>query len=171
MTLATQDGWDKAVSEFNRLHKADPNDPNLFKLDRRMGAQRISHADLQVLAAQLSNNPGFDVYLNQANLERGFVDGLFSLLSAAGDTAPTMPQLMEFKPSLSFYVIKSLSLRPLYEEQFQKMKGMVMGREDYAQSQSLAVVHLNPANIFERMNFRFAETPAEETKKESKGTS
>ncbi len=82
---------------------------------------------------------------------------------------------MEFKPGRSYYVIKSLELQPLYQEQFQKMKGMVIGREEYGQTQSLAAVHLNPENILKRMNFRWAK-PAEdsaqdETKKESKDAS
>ena len=66
-----KDGWDKAVAQFNKLYgkqaKADPNDPNVFKLDHRMGVQRISSADLQVLAAQLSNSPGGRAsYMNEA---------------------------------------------------------------------------------------------------------
>jgi len=62
-------------------------------------------------------------------------------------------------------VIKSLSLQPLYQEQFQKMKGMVIGREEYGQAQSLAVVHLNPANILKRTEFRWAQ-PADEPAKD-----
>lgn len=176
MALATKDGWDKAVAQFNTLYgaqaKADPNDPNVFKVDRRMSMQRISRADLQMFATQLSNSPGSEAYLNEAKVENQFVDRLFSLVPAAGDAPAKTPQVLEFKPGLSCYVIKSLSPRPLYQEQFQKMKGMVVGREEYSQTQSLAVVHLNPANILKRMSFRFADQPADkETPKESKGTS
>ena len=39
MALATKDGWDQAVAQFNKLYgqqaKAEPNDPNVFKLDHR----------------------------------------------------------------------------------------------------------------------------------------
>ncbi|MEN6425777.1 MAG: hypothetical protein ABFE13_10465 [Phycisphaerales bacterium] len=176
LTLATKDGWDKAVTQFNTLYgaqaKADPNDPNVFKLDRRMNTQRISRADLQMLATQLSNSPAADAYLNEADVENLFVEQLFSLVPADGDGATQLPQVMEFKPGLSCYAIKSLTPRPLYQEQFQKMKGMVVGREEYSQTQSLAAVHLNPANILKRMNFRFADQPTDkETKKGSKGTS
>ncbi len=176
MALATKDGWDRAVTQFNKLYgeqaKADPNDPNVFKLDRRMSTQRISRADLQVLATQLSNSPAASVYLNEADMESLFVDRLYSLVPAVPDEAPQMPKIMEFKPGLSCYVIKNLSLRPLYQEQFHKMKGMVIGREEYSQTQSLAAVHLNPESILKRMNFRYADSQANtETQKESKGTS
>ena len=150
---------------------ADPNDPNVFKLDRRMSTQRIARADLEMLAAQLSNSPSAAAYLNEAGVENLFVESLFSLLPT-GDEKPKTPQILEFKPGLSCYVVKSLTPRPLYREQFAKMKGRAVGREEYSQTQSLAAVHLNPANILKRMNFRFADQPTDkETQKESKGTS
>jgi hypothetical protein len=179
MAMATKDGWDQAVNQFNKLYgaqaKADPNDPNVFKLDRRMGVQRIGTADLEVLATQLSNTPGGESYLNQARDESLFANRLFSLASPEGNGAPQLPKIMEFKPDRSYYVIKSLNVQPLYQEQFQKMKGMVIGREEYGQTQSLAVVHFNPANILKRMNFQWAK-PADEpaknkAKKESKDAS
>ncbi len=161
LAMATKDGWDQAVAQFNKLYgeqaKADPNDPNVFKLDRRMGVQKISATDLQVLAAQLSNSPAAGIYLKEAEVESRFVDGLHSLAPANAGTGVQLPTIMEFKPGRSYYVVKSLSAQPLYQEQFQKMKGMVIGREEYGQAQSLAVVHLNPANIIKRMNFRFAD--------------
>ncbi len=176
LALATQDGWDKSINQFNTQYgaqaKADPNDPNVFKLDRRMSTQRIARADLEMLAAQLSNSPSAAAYLNEAGVENLFVESLFSLLPTGVDGTAKLPQILEFKPGLSCYIVKSVTPRPLYQEQFAKMKGMVVGREEYSQTQSLAAVHLNPANILKRMNFRFADQPTDkETKKESKGTS
>jgi hypothetical protein len=178
MAMATKDGWDPAVTQFNKLYgaqaKADPNDPNVFRLDRRMGVQRIAAADLEVLATQLSNTPAGETYLNEARVESRFADRLYSLVSDPNG-ASQLPRIVEFKPERSYYVVKNLSLQPLYQEQFQKMKGMVIGREEYGQTQSLAVVHLNPANILNRMDFRFAkpaDEPAKDTaKKESKDAS
>jgi len=38
VTLATQEGWDPASAKFNDLYgkqaKEEPNDPNVFKLER-----------------------------------------------------------------------------------------------------------------------------------------
>lgn len=168
MAMATKDGWDQAIKQFNKVYgeqaKADPNDPNVFRLDRRMGTQRISQADLEVLATQLSNTPSGETYMNEARMESQLADRLY-LLAADPNSASQLPKIVEFKPERSYYVIKSLSLQPLYQEQFQKMKGMVIGREEYGQAQSLAVVHLNPANILKRTEFRWAQ-PADEPAKD-----
>ena len=161
MALATKDGWDKAVAQFNKLYgkqaKADPNDPNVFRVDNQVGLQRLSKADQQVLAAQVSNSPASQIVLNQATNEGLFVDRLCSLIPAKSDAPAQMPVLVEFKPNQSYYVLKSLTLQRLTQEEFQKMKGMIVRREEYSQVESLMAVHFNPENIVKRMNFRFAE--------------
>lgn len=179
MALATKDGWDKAVAQFNQLYgkqaKADPNDPNVFRVDNQVGLQRLSKADLQVLAAQVANSPASQIVLNQAANEGMFVDQLHALIPAKSDAPAQMPVLVEFKPSQSYYVLKSLTLQRLTQEEFQKMKGMLVRREEYSQVESLMAVHFNPENIVKRMNFRFAEPEEQaaegETKQPSKEAS
>jgi hypothetical protein len=161
LALATKDGWDKAVAQFNKLYgqqaKADPNDPNVFRVDNQVGLQRLSRADQQVLAAQISNSPASQIVLNQATNEGLFVDRLRALIPDKSDAPAQMPLLVEFKPSQSYYVLKSLTLQRLTQEEFQKMKGMLVRREEYSQIESLMAVHFNPENIVKRMNFRFAQ--------------
>ncbi len=168
MALATSDGWDKAIAQFNQLYgeqaKPDPNDPNVFELDRLPSLQRISNAELQVLATQVANSPGAERFLNEARVESRLADRLYALASTEDDAAPKLPAILEFKPNQSYYVLKNLSVERLDREQFQRMKGMLLRQEDYSQAQSLAVVHLNPENILKRMNFRparQADEPAE----------
>lgn len=167
LALALEEGWDAAVDRFNELYgeqvKADPADPDAFRLDRRMSAQRISNADLEVLAAQLANSPVAKIYMNEAQVESRLIDRLYSLASADPETPAQVPVVMEFQPGRSYYAVRSALLQPVHKEQFQQMKGMVIGREDYSQSQSMAVVHLNPQNILTRMNFRFADEPEPQT--------
>ncbi len=179
MALATKDGWDKAVAQFNTLYgkqaKADPNDPNVFRVDNQVGLQRLSKADQQVLAAQISNSPASQIVLDQATNEGMFVDRLRALIPDKSDTPAQMPVLVEFKPNQSYYILKSLTLQRLTQEEFQKMKGALVRREEYSQVESLMAVHFNPENIVKRMNFRFAETEdqaaAGETKQQSKEAS
>jgi hypothetical protein len=115
MAMATKDGWDQAIKQFNKVYgeqaKADPNDPNVFRLDRRMGTQRISQADLEVLATQFSNTPSGETYMNEARMESQLADRLY-LLAADPNSASQLPKIVEFKPERSYYVIKSLSLQP-----------------------------------------------------------
>jgi hypothetical protein len=61
VALAQKEGWEPAIAKFNDLYgkqaKEDPNDPNVFKLDNLNGLQRISNAQLQVVATQTLGNP------------------------------------------------------------------------------------------------------------------
>lgn len=171
MAVATSEGWDKAITQFNQLYgeqaKADPNDPNVFELDRMPSLQRISGAEFQVLAAQVANNPGAERFLNEARVESQLIDRLYALAPTDDDAASKLPAIIEFKPNQSYYVLKNLSIERLDRQQFQRMKGMLLRQEDYGQAQSLAVVHLNPENILKRMNFRLARQADEPAKAEA----
>ncbi|MCX5644323.1 MAG: hypothetical protein NTZ17_06520 [Phycisphaerae bacterium] len=177
--LASKDGWDKAVTEFNKRYgkqaKADPNDPNVFRVDHQAGLQRISSADLQVLAAQVSNSPASQIVMNQAQSEGQFVDRLYSLIPDKANAPAQMPWIVEFKPNQTFYVLKTLTMQRLTQEDFQKTKGMLVRREEYSQIENLAAVHFSPENVVKRTNFRFANPanePAEdETKQQSQEAS
>jgi len=162
--VAEKEGWDSAISLFNKLYgdlaKEKPDDPNAFAVDNLNGLQRISEADLQVLAAQVANNPAARAIMNSAEAQAQFVERLLALPEEGA--APTV---VEFKPNRSYYVLKSLTRDRINQQEFQQIKGMLLAREEAAQAQSLTVVHLNPENILKRMNFRFAQpadTPAED---------
>jgi hypothetical protein len=177
--LATKNGWDKAVNEFNKLYgkqaKADPNDPNVFRVDHQAGLQRISGADLQVLAAQASNSPASQIIMNQAQTEGRFVNGLYALIPDKATAPAQMPLIVEFKPNQAFYVLKTLTMQRLTQEEFQKMKGMLVRREEYSQIESLAAVYFSPESVIKRTNFRFAnpakESAEDETQQQSKEAS
>jgi hypothetical protein len=166
MALAAKDGWDKALTQFNKLYgaqaKAKPEDPNVFKTDLQPGLTRISDAELQVMAAQVGNSPAAPIILAQARNEGKFADRLFSLIPPKSTSPAQVPVLVEFQPHQSYYVVKSLTMQRLAQEDFQKMKGSLFRQEEYAQIESLAAVHFNPQNILKRMNFRFAH-PREES--------
>lgn len=169
VALAQKDGWEPAITKFNDLYgkqaKKDPNDPNVFKLDRLNDLQRISNAQLLVIATQTIGNPAAATIANETRTEKQLADRFYSLVPANADSAPNMPQVLEFKPNQSFYAIKSVSVKWLNQQQYESMKGMLLQQEDYIQTQNLAVVHLNPVNILKRMNFRLARPPEEPAKK------
>ncbi len=179
MALATKDGWDKAATQFNKLYgkqaKTEPNDPNVFKVDHQAGLQKIDSAEMEVLAAEVSNSPAAQMILNQAKDEGQFIERLYSLIPAKGDAPAQMPQIVEFKPNQSFYILKNLTIQRLTQEDYQKMKGMIVRREEYTQAENLAAVHFNPDNVLKRMNFRFAhptdESAAGGTKQKSEDAS
>jgi len=163
--LAKKDGWASAINKFNELYgqlqKQDENDPNTFQLQNFPNMQRISKADLETFAVQSQGDPASRFYLNDSKINQQFVDQIYSLVPQDRLTAESLPILMEFKPDMSYYVIKNISVKRLWKEDFEKMKAARLYREDYIQSQSLAIIHFNPENILKRMNFRFTRTEEE----------
>jgi len=171
--LAAKDGWDTAIDKFNELYGKqtgqDPNDPNApeisneeksvsepFKLQNLTGLRRISKATLQTLTAQTAGNPAAQFFLNQQKNHRRFVEQLYSLIPQDSNTVDTVPLVIEFKPDMSFYCIKNISVKRITLQEYEKTKAMQIQREDYTQSESLAAVYFNPENILKRMSFRAA---------------
>ena len=169
--LAAKDGWDTAIDKFNELYGKqtgrDPNDPNVpeisneeksvsepFKLQNLTGLRRISRATLQTLTVQTAGNPAAQFFLNQQKNHRRFVEQLYSLIPQDSNAVDTVPLVIEFKPDMSFYCIKNISVKRITLQEYEKTKAMQIQREDYTQSESLAAVYFNPENILKRMSFR-----------------
>jgi hypothetical protein len=64
---------------------------------------------------------------------------------------------MEFKPYMGYYAVKSITVRRLSQEEYERVKAEQFFKANYIQSQNLAAVHFNPENILKRMNFRMVE--------------
>lgn len=169
--LAAKDGWDSTLDKFNELYgqqtRQDPNDPNTsevsnadksvaepFKLQNLIGLRRISTAALQTMAAQSAGNPAAQLFLNEQKNHRRFIDQLYSLVPQDSNTVDAVPLVMEFKPGMSFYCIKNISVKRINQQEYEENKAMQLQRDDYVQSGTLSVVHFNPQNILKRMNFR-----------------
>jgi hypothetical protein len=157
--LATKDGWDSALAKFNeQYHPAkggqNESEPNAFRLQNLSNLQRLSTAVLRILAVQNSSSPLAILLANERKNQAQFIAHLYSLVPPDSNTPPALPLVMEFKPYMSFYCLKSLSVNRLWREDYEKIKTGRLLREDYAQGQSLAAVHFSPENILKRMNFR-----------------
>jgi hypothetical protein len=171
--LAAKDGWDTAIDKFNELYgkqtSQDPNDPNAseisneeksvtepFKLQNLTGLRRISKATLQTLTVQAAGNLAAPFFLNQRKNHRRFVEQLYSLIPQDSNTVDAVPLVIEFKPDMSFYCIKNISVKRVTLQEYEQTKAMQIQREDYTQSESLTAVYFNPENILKRMSFRTA---------------
>jgi len=165
--LATKVGWQSALDKFNELYapqaKKDTNDPNIFSLQKLTDLRRISTARLDTMAVQNQGNPTARLLVNEARINKQFIDQLYSLVPPDSNTVDNLPVVIEFKPALSYYCIKDISVKRLNRDEFEQIKTMQFQRQDYIQSQSLAAVHFNPENIKKRMNFR----PANQGKKQT----
>ena len=157
--LTKKDGWTSSIKKFEELYgqlQHDANEPNAFRLQNYPGMKRISLEYLETIAIQGRGNPITPYLLNDSEANKKFTDKLYSLVPPDADTAKVLPVVMEFKPDISYYVIKNISINRLYQEDYEKMKVTLLFREEYIQSQSLAAVHFNPENILKRMNYRSA---------------
>jgi len=183
--LVTKDGWQASIDKFNELYgqssagsvepqaKQDESDPNAFKLENSTDLQRISTQTLATLAAQSEGDPDQRLFVRQAQkwltadeakIESRFIDQLYSLLPPDSNTVDSLPLVMEFKPNMSFYVIKNISVKRLEQQEYEKIKARHLLTEDHIQAESLAPVHFNPENILKRMNFRLAQAEPAESK-------
>lgn len=173
--LAANEDWQDTVTKFNELYgqnkPQDPNDPNTseetetetalqetFKLENLTGLKRISKATLKTIATQSDGSPVALYVTNERKRSSLLVQQLYSLVPADSNSVEGLPMVMEFKPDMSFYCIKNLSIQRLWKEEYDKFKAIRLHSEDTFQSQSLAARHFNPENILKRMNFKLIET-------------
>jgi len=189
--LASKDGWEKSLRKFNELYKQassssvesrskqDDSDPNVFKEERLANLRRIPKETLVTLETQSQGSRGEQLFVQEAQkwlsvdaakIQSRFIDQLYSLVPQNSSTAKSLPLLMEFKPEMSFYVIKNILVKRLGLEEYEKNRAKRFYKEDNIQSESMAVVHFNPENILKRMNFRLVK-PKGETKAESEDAS
>ncbi len=163
--LASKEGWETAINRFNELYgeqaKDDPNDPNVFTMDYFTAAGRTTTLQLNTLTVQNQGNPSARFFFKQAELERQLLDELHSLVPSDSNTPDKLPVVVEFKPNMSFFCVKDLTIKRLWKEEFDRTRPVRFYRQDLTQFQSLAPVHFSPQNIIKRMKFRFAEESKE----------
>jgi hypothetical protein len=171
-----RDGWEDAIEKFNRLYgkknEQDQGDPNTFGLQSFTNLRRISTETLATLAVQSLGNPAAQLVGNERKRHSRFIDKLYSLVPQDKNILDTVPLIIEFKPDMSFYCLKSISVRRLDQEEYEKIRAGRVYKKDFIQSQSLAAVHFAPENILKRMNYRpiIESEQTTETKDEGRGT-
>jgi hypothetical protein len=173
--LASNEGWENAIKKYNDTYgknkEQNPDDSNTpetldtqndtqdtFGLENLTGLRRISKATLETIAMQNEGNPASRYYAIEQKRSSLLVDKLYSLVPSDSNSVDNLPLVMEFKPDMSFYCIKDLSIKRLFKEDYDKVKAVRLYTEDKVQSQSLAAIHFNPENILKRMKFRLAKT-------------
>lgn len=161
--LAAENGWEDAVAEFNARYgeQAEANDPNVFMLEALTDLRRLSTGSIESLDIQTKGNPMAQIMTAGIRRDRNLIDRLYSLIPADSNSLETVPFILEFKPDMSFYCLKSLSVKRLSREEYERIKSQKARSQEFAQSQSMAAVHFNPENILKRMSFRAVEAEGE----------
>jgi len=153
-----QDGWEAAIDKFNKKYTStenNENEPNTFELKTLTDLPRITEVAIKAMEVQNQNTPNGRRMIEAIKKERLFRDKLYSLIPPDANTIDALPYIMEFKPLASYYCLKSISVKHIDQDEYEKIKGMQNYKELAAQVPAIAVTHYNPKNIVKRMNFRY----------------
>ena len=173
--LIAQVGWDDAIKKFNELYgpkdvnETDPNklplssSKKLFTLESPPPTRLITTRTLDTYITQSQGNPAGQLVVDNIKTEKKFIDMLFALVPPDANSLQTIPHVLEFKPLMSCYCLKSLSINRINEPQYEQLKTTEAYTLERLRSQGLSVVHFNPENITKRMAFRMAQPPKKTT--------
>jgi len=163
--LVAQLGWEGAVEKFNELYgpadanTTDSNSPvatgedEPFRLETLGTGRRISNQRLMTMLVQGQGNPAGPALVEGIRTQSLFMERLYSLVPPDANTLDTVPYIMEFKPHMSYYCFKNLTINRVSSDQYERIKPIQAYSSDLAQAQSMTAVHFNPANILNRTNF------------------
>jgi hypothetical protein len=160
VALAAKDGWDGAVDKFNRIYGKGKDDTNTiskkehtFTLNTRSGLRRINNSEIENLMTRYEGNPMARVLINGAKREGILVDKFYALVPEDSNTLAKPGTIVEYKPGMCYYCLESMTIHRLYQEGFDMAKAAEVVRDEFIDSQALALVHYNPKNIAKRMKF------------------
>jgi hypothetical protein len=160
--LSHKEGWDKALEAINKEYgvaAADSNQAKTFTVNTMKALKRISEQEVRMARLRGIHDPlqmtAAKKYLQQKEL----IDTLYSLVLADPNksVAKNVPTVMEFKPSMRYYAIKSMSHSLVDPNTYQQNKDRIAFMLDYVQSQSLGFEHFRADSIIERLNFQWDE--------------
>jgi len=155
--LVKEQGWQAGLGSFNRQFRiqsgSDPNGPDRFAV-RTQSQQNMVFTGLvqQYLRRGLQEPLAMEGYRN-VKAQKLLTDRLYSLVSPdANELVPT-PAIVESEATMRVYCIKDLSIHRYDADNYAKAKGIYAYQEDFIQTQTMAVAHLDPANILRRTRF------------------
>jgi hypothetical protein len=159
--MAAKDGWETAIDKFNEIYgnagkKTDANISNeekTFTLRTRTGFRRIPEMGLVTLGIRHQGDPVARNIIERARVEDMLIDKLCAVLPDDANALASPGAVVEFKPAMSYFCLKSLTIHQFYRDWFDMVKARVIITDEFAGSQSLVAVHYNPENILKRMNF------------------
>lgn len=141
-----EDGWDEGLAVFNERYGLE------LEMETKSSIRRYTAKDMLVYEVQSEGFPGVGV--ETRHIQAKLAERLVGLLPEGAITI-VAPEVVDFKPEMSYYVLKALSVEPYFLEDYELQKGMVMLSESERQAQGLAFTLLNPENVVERNDFEF----------------
>ena len=159
---AAKDGWDGAIDKFNKIYgsaskktdaNAVSNDEKLFTLQTQTGLRRIPQATLVTVETRHEGDPLARGVIDRTKVEGMLIDKMCSVLPDDANALASPGAVVEFKPAMSYYCLRSLTVHQLYQDWFDAVKARIIVSDEFADAQVLAAAHYNPENILKRMKF------------------
>jgi hypothetical protein len=153
-------GWDNALAEINKQYgvaPAEANKPENFRIEPMQGLRRISEQEVRMTLARALHNPVQQMYIKRFVIQKELIDNFYSLLEPDKTVATNVPMLVEFKPEMTYYVIKNMSRTAVDLAAYQQMKDRLAFMQDYLHGQSQGFEHFKADNIIRRMKFEWDE--------------
>jgi hypothetical protein len=122
-------------------------------LNKRSGLHRIDTQEIEKTKARSQGNPMARIILDRTMRDGALMDNVFALIPQDSNTLAKQGEIMEFKPGMCYYCLESATIHRLYQEVFDVTKASEDVRNEYADSQALAVSHYSPKNIVTRMKY------------------
>jgi hypothetical protein len=164
---AKDEGWDKAIKKYNLLYPVkDPDKQKTFEIQKWDQKNRLSQMDIETLKLNVSQSPLAEGFINQTIIYAKLINAFYSLFKPEQLKIEDVPAIIEFKPQLTCYAIKSLSRQPETTQNYEQTRQKIAFRENHIMTQSMAVEYFMPDNILKRVNLKATyepNAPAEQT--------
>jgi hypothetical protein len=159
LAAVPKDGWAKALAAVNKQYGiAEGNKPaDTFKVEPLSGLRRVSEQEVRMMIARTMHDPVQSVYVKRYAQQKELVDTFYSLLEPDKTVATNVPMIVEFKPQMAYYVVKSMSRSAVDPNTYQQSKDRVAFMQDYINGQSFGFEHFRADDIIKRMNFEWDE--------------
>ncbi len=148
--------WEKAIEDYNTKY-IKPDDPGAFtkrlRMDRLNERARSTDSDIRRMAAMVQGDPSIQrIYKDMVQTNQQL--NLFhSLLPEEKIEADNLKTVVEFKPASQWLVIKKIARTQPTKEEYRKSKALAAYQIDAMQSDGLALIHFDPDNLRQRMQF------------------
>lgn len=158
VSLVEEKGWDGALDSYREQFTmgADPNQPvaaTPLPQMRTLNSQMVpSRSALTLMQRQMADPSMADYMRNQ--FQTGLrARMLYSLLDPGQETTGMVDRPVVFPPAGEVLVAKELTREPATVKDFEENKDMLALQAAYMAGIDLGLVHYNPENVKERLEF------------------
>lgn len=156
--MIAKSNWDAAIKEYSA--KYAPADPNKAE-DKAFRELKLETVNQQVLAGQsdiemmrriMSDDPSRAQMVREQLIKNSRNTLFFGLL---GDKTATgvISEIFEFKPDMTYYVVKEVTLKSATTEDYLNSKGFAAMRAAMTEASAMSLIHFNPIGIQKRLEY------------------